>query len=179
VLHWDRLLASLTVAVTLTVILCCPHAIARNDLAIGEGTLVAEAGSTGGSIGKRDKSISDTEAPRTSVPDVRSSPPANRDSGREESFPKAIQLNEHAFGMNWSITLHNVGGNNYQGTWSHGYVSKFAVTAFTRGSMKMERANNPAVGAVTGSYAGSRTGNRAMGEASISNGATSKWDASW
>jgi hypothetical protein len=93
--------------------------------------------------------------------------------------PKAIQLDEHAFGMSWSITLHNVGGNNYAGTWSHGYVTRFIMTAFTKTSVKMERTDNPAVGAVTGRYTGSRNGNRAAGEAKISNGATSNWDASW
>jgi hypothetical protein len=43
----------------------------------------------------------------------------------------------------------------------------------------MERTDNPAFGAASGSYTGSRTGNHAAGEASISNGASSKWDASW
>jgi hypothetical protein len=88
-------------------------------------------------------------------------------------------LNEHFHGLNYTITLRNSGGSNYQGTWSHGYVTKFTVTSFTRTSMKMERTDNPAFGAVTGSYTGSRAGNRANGDASISNGAISQWDASW
>jgi hypothetical protein len=88
-------------------------------------------------------------------------------------------LNEHWHGLNYTITLRHVGGRNYGGTWSHGYVTKFTVTSFTANSIKMERTDNPAFGACTGSYTGSRTGNRANGEASISNGATSTWDASW
>jgi hypothetical protein len=177
--HWNHLLASLTAAVTLTVTVSCLPARAQDHSVIEQTTRVAEAGSIGGSIGKKDKSISDDGEQRSSPPARRSSPPANRNADREESFPKTIQLNEHAFGQNWTITLQNVGGNNYQGTWSHGYVTKFAVTAFTPSAIKMQRTDNPAVGAVTGSYTGSRTGNSAAGQAAISNGFTSKWDASW
>jgi hypothetical protein len=171
VLHWDHRLPILAAAVTLSVMAWWQPARAQDGPAIR--TLVAQAGSTGGSVGKKDKSIGEEE----------SSPDAGRGrsahASREEGFPKTIQLNEHWHGLNYTITLQNVGGGNYQGTWSHGYVTKFIVTAFTGNSMKMERTDNPAFGAVTGSYTGSRTGNHAAGEASISNGASSKWDASW
>lgn len=139
----------------------------------------AQAGSTGGTIGKTDKSISDGGDQQSSTRRTRPGRPATRISDKEESFPKTIQLSERAFGLSFSITLRNVGGNNYEGTWSHGYVTKFTVIAFTRGSIKMRRNDNAAIGSVTGSYTGSRTGNRATGEATISNGATVKWDASW
>jgi hypothetical protein len=69
-------------------------------------------------------------------------------------------LNDRAYGgLSYSITLRNVGGNNYEETWSHGYVTKFTVIAFTRDSIKMRRNDNAAFGSVTGSYTGSRTGN--------------------
>jgi hypothetical protein len=90
-----------------------------------------------------------------------------------------IQLNERALGMHFSITLHNVGGNNYHGTWSHGYVTSFTMTSFTKTSLKMERTDKPAFGAVTSNYTGSRNGNHAAGEATHSNGGTSSWEASW
>jgi hypothetical protein len=179
VLHRDHLLPSLAATVALAATVFCPQASAQDYLAIKQRALVAQAGSTGGSIGKTDKSISDGGEQQSSTPRTKFSRPANRNSNKEESFPKTIQLNDRAYGLSYSITLRNVGGNNYLGTWSHGYVTKFTVTAFTRDSIEMKRNDNPAFGSVSGSYTGSRTGNRATGEAIVSNGATSKWDASW
>jgi len=172
VLHWDHRLPILAAAITLTVMAWCQPARAQDDPEIR--TRVAQAGSTGGSVGKKDKSITGEEE-------------RSRDAGRgrathasrEEGFPKTIQLNEHWRGLNWTVTLHNEGGSTYQGTWSNGYATTFDVTGFAKNSMKMERKDTPGFGAVTGTYTGSRTGNRAAGEASISNGASSKWDASW
>jgi hypothetical protein len=176
--HWDRFFSGLAASVALAAMFFCSQASAQDYLAKERGTLVAQAGSTGGVIGKTDKSISGGE-PSSSVSPTRSSVPANRNSNSQESFPKTIQINEYAFGRTYTVTLRNVGGNNYDGTWSHGYVTKFAVTAFTKDSIKMQRTDNPAFGAVTGSYTGSRTGNRATGEAVISNGFTTRWEGSW
>jgi hypothetical protein len=109
-------------------------------------TASAQAGSTGGTIGKTDKSISGGGERRSPTPDVSARRPTSRNSSKEDSFPKTIQLNEHANGQNYSITLRNVGGNNYRGTWSHGYVTRFTVTAFTRDSMTIPHlARLPAV----------------------------------
>jgi hypothetical protein len=174
----DHLFPILAAAVALTATACCQQARAQGFPATEQRTLLAEAGSTGGSIGRTDKSISGGEE-RSTAPDTGPGRRVNRNSSREEAFPKAIQLNEHWHGLNYSISLRNVGGGNYQGTWSHGYVTKFTVTAFTKNSMKLERTDSPAIGACSGSYTGTRTGNHAEGEASISNGAVSKWDASW
>jgi hypothetical protein len=165
-------------AVALTSAIFCLHANAQ-DYLDNQTLRVAQAGSTGGSIGKMDKSISGGEDQPAASPRVRSSRPADREASREESLPKTIQINERALGGHWSITLRNVGGNNYAGTWSHGYVTSFTITSFTKTSVKMERTDKPAVGAVTSSYSGSRNGNHAAGEASHSNGFTSNWDASW
>ena len=166
-LHWDHRLPVLAAAVTLTVMACQP-ARAQDDPAIG--ARVAQAGSTGGSVGKKDKSITGEED-KSAVPDAGRG--RSTHASREEGFPKTIQLNEHWHGLNYTITLQNVGGGNYQGTWSHGYVTKFVVSSFTGNSMKMERTDNPALGAVTGTYTGTRTGNRAAGEASA--GALAAW----
>ena len=177
-LHLDHLLLRLVVVVTLTTVTFCSHVTARDYL--DHQTLrMAQAGSTGGTIGKTEKSISGGEDQPASSPRARSTRPAERVSGREESLPRTIQLNEHALGMHWSITLRNAGGNNYNGTWSHGYVTSFTMTSFTQTSVKMQRADKPASGSVTGSYSGSRNGNHAAGEAAISNGGVSNWDASW
>jgi hypothetical protein len=161
-------------AVMLTATIFCLQAHAQDYTAVKQGTVLAQAGSTGGSVGKRDKSISDGFAPATG-----GGRPANRSSGNEQAFPKTINISEHALGRTYTIALHNTGGSNYQGTWSHGYVTKFIVTSFATTSLKMERTDNPAFGAVTGSYTGSRTGNRASGKAAISNGFTTDWEASW
>ncbi len=177
--HRDRLLRGMASIVILGAIIFCPPASAQDYRTTQRGTLVAQAGSTGGIIGKTDKSISDDGGRSSSSSTARPNRSAKQTSNKEESLPKTIRINERAFGLNYSITLQNVGGKNYQGTWSHGYVTKFTVTAFTNDSMKMKRTDNPAFGSVTGSYTGSRTGNGATGQAVISNGVTSSWDASW
>jgi hypothetical protein len=178
VLHLDHLLLRLVVVVTLTTATFCPHANAW-DYLDHQPLRVAQAGSTGGTIGKMDKSISGGEDQPSSPPRARTSRPAERDSSREDSLPKTIQISERSAGGHWTIALHNVGGNNYHGTWSHGYVTSFTITSFTKTSVKMQRADKPAFGAVTSSYSGSRNGNHAEGEASHSNGFTSNWEASW
>jgi hypothetical protein len=178
VLHLDHRLPHLVAAVTLMTALLCLHANAQDHL--DHQTLhLAQAGSTGGTIGKMDKSISGGEDQPSSLPRARSGRPADREASREDSLPKTIQISERALGGHWTITLHNVGGNNYHGTWSHGYVTSFTMTSFTKTSVKMERTDKPAIGAVTSNYSGSRNGNHAAGEASHSNGFTSNWDASW
>jgi hypothetical protein len=178
VLHLDHLLPRLATAVALMTAIFCAYANAQN-YPDNQALRVAQAGSTGGSIGKTDKSISGGEVQPSASSRPRSSKPADREVSREESVPKAIQLNEHALGGHWSITLRNVGGNIYHGTWSHGYVTSFTMTSLTKTSVKMERTDNPTFGSVTGSYSGSRNGNHAAGEAAISNGVHSNWDASW
>lgn len=177
-LYSNRLFPRLLAAVTLLTVISGLDANAQ-AYPDHQTLRVAQAGSTGGSIGKTDKSISGGDMQPSPSPRPRSTSSADRDSSREDALPRTIQLNEHAFGMHWSITLHNVGGNNYHGTWSHGYVTSFTMTSFTKTSVKMERADKPAFGAVTGSYSGSRNGNHAAGDAAISNGANSSWDASW
>jgi hypothetical protein len=137
--------------------------------------LLAEAGSIGGSVGRRDKTISGSEQP-SATPNAK--PGRSTEPSRQDTLPNAIHLNEHWHGMNWSVTLRHAGGSNYEGTWSNGYNTKFSVS-FAGNSVKMQRADNPAIGACTGIYTGTRISNRASGEASISNGATSQWDATW
>ena len=132
-------------------------------------------GSTGGSVGRRDKTLSGEE-PSSPAPDEGAARSAR--SKGNEGLPNTIQLAEHWHGLSYTITLRHAGGSNYEGTWSHGYVTKFAVS-FTGNSVRMQRTDAPAVGACTGTYTGTRTGNRASGEAAISNGGHSTWDASW
>jgi hypothetical protein len=108
------------------------------------------------------------------TPQVAMAAPAETDA-----LPNMIQLSEHNFGMSWSVTLHKTGSNTYGGTYNHGYVTKFTMITFTKDIIKMERADAPALGAVSGTYAGQRNGNSATGTCDLSNGFSPKWEASW
>jgi hypothetical protein len=144
-------------------------------------TVFAQPGSTGGTVGKSDKSILGGEEHTE-----RHNPTTNKlkrstsvDSISMGALPSVIRLNEHAMIANYSITLTKTGDKTYHGTWSHGYVSTFTVTSFTQGSLNMEREDHPTIGSVTGTYTGRRSGNSAHGSAAISNGFSSTWDAVW
>jgi len=178
-LQWKYLQPSLTAIVALLATILCLPANAQDHLA-NQRMLVAQAGSIGGTVGKTDKSVisNDTNQP-SSTRHAKPVPAATRNANKEESLPKSIQMDDHALGMTFFITLHNVGGKNYEGTWSHGYATKFTIVAFTHDSIQMNRTDKPKFGAVTGSYSGSRSGNHATGQATVSNGAHSKWEASW
>jgi hypothetical protein len=143
-------------------------------------TVFAQAGSTGGTVGKSDKSISggeeNTERHNLAPDKLKRSTSVNSIS--LGALPSVIRLNEHAI-INFSITLTKTGDKTYHGTWSHGYVSTFTVTSFTKDSLNMVRQDNPAVGSVTGTYTGRRSGHSANGSAAISNGINSTWDATW
>ena len=151
----------------------CQPAHARDVLPQGQNIHLAEGGSTGGSVGRRDKTLSG-EAPSSPAPGAARATRPNQ----TDSLPNTIQLAEHWHGLNYTIALHRAGGNNYEGTWSHGYVTKFSVS-FAGNSVRMQRTDAPAVGACNGTYTGSRAGNHASGGASISNGASTTWEASW
>ncbi len=143
----------------------------------------AQAGSTGGVIGKTDKSISGSEEriepQRLPAHKESSRKSTRRGSDGREALPSIIRITERAAGTNFTITLKKTGGNTYLGTWNHGYVSTFTVIDFTAGSLKMLREDKPALGAVSGRYTGQRSGNSAHGEAVESHGFTPTWDASW
>jgi hypothetical protein len=173
VLHWGR---PAFAAVIMLAAIGCQPAHARDVPPQGQGIRLAEGGSTGGSVGKRDKTLSGEE-PSSPAPDAGSARSARPKAN--EGLPTTIQLADHWHGLNYTITLRNIGGSNYEGTWSHGYATKFTVVSFTGNAIRMERTDKPAFGSCTGTYTGKRTGNRASGEASISNGGHSTWDASW
>jgi len=153
----------------------CQPACARDAPAQGQDIRLAEGGSTGGSVGRRDKTLSGEE-PSSPAPEAGAARAA-RPKGND-GLPNTIQLAEHWHGMSWTVALHRAGGSTYEGTWNHGYVTKFSVS-FAGNAVRMQRTDAPAVGACTGTYTGSRTGNRASGKAEISNGASTTWEASW
>jgi hypothetical protein len=141
----------------------------------GDRIALAQAGSTGGTIGKQDKSVSGGEE---QPPTARKSA-TSHNSEREQLLPQTIRLTESSYGGTFSITLQRSGAKIYEGTYSNGVVTTFAMTNFTAGTVTMTRSDKPTWGAVTGTYVGHRHGNSATGHAPLSNGATVNWDASW
>jgi hypothetical protein len=138
-------------------------------------TALAQAGSTGGTIGKTDKSASGGEEHQTTARKSATS----HNSGEAQALPRTIRLVENSFAGTFSITLRSSGGKNYEGTFSHGYVTTFTMVTFSKETVKMMRNDKPAWGAVTGTYVGHRDGNSATGTAPVSNGITVTWEASW
>jgi hypothetical protein len=153
---------------------------ATQPRSVSSALRLAQAGSTGGMIGKQDKSVSGDKEPaeRQGPNSDKPERPTSRAVNSISALPSVIRLNEHSI-ANFSITLKKTGGNTYRGTWNHGYVSTFTVTSFTRDSLNMVRQDDAAIGAVSGTYKGQRSGNSASGRAAISNGFATTWDASW
>jgi hypothetical protein len=136
---------------------------------------LAQAGSTGGTIGKTGKSVSGEDA------SSHARGPARKLSNGEASSqshgsPQVIRLNEH--NTTWgdfSCTLRNVGGNTYEGTWNVPLVSRMTVT-LTSGSLTIRRQD---AGGLSGLYEGKRSSNGASGSLSLTNGSKGTWDATW
>jgi hypothetical protein len=133
--------------------------------------VLAQAGSTGGTIGKQDKSVSGGEEPRTTA--------RKSATTHNSSLPQTIRLTESSLAGTFSITLQRSGAKIYEGTYSNGVVTTFAIVNFTTDTVTMTRSDKPAWGAVTGTYVGHRYGNSATGNAPLSNLGTVTWDASW
>jgi hypothetical protein len=148
---------------------------------ITPATVFAQAGSTGGTIGKTDKSISagEEQSERRSPTSNKSKRPTNGESNSAGALPSSIRLIEHTT-ADYSITLTKAGGNTYNGTWSNGYGSTFTVTDFTKDSLNMVRQDGVATIGVSATYTGRRTGNIARGRATLSHGyGVRTWDATW
>jgi hypothetical protein len=141
--------------------------------AAGASGAFAQAGSTGGTVGKQDKSVSGGEE-QTEIrrPNHSSAPAAS------QVLPGTIQFSEHGAVGHYSATLRHVGGNEYEATWNIAVTSRMTVR-MTKDSMTVQRrdTSNP-YGLASGTYFGTRTGNSASGSFSIGiNHGT--WDASW
>jgi hypothetical protein len=139
----------------------------------------AQAGSTGGTIGQTNKSVSggedQTEIRRPTRP---STPPASQGAKDWQTLPGTIQFNEHGALGSYSATLRRVGGSEYEATWNVAVTSRMTVR-MTKDSMTFQRRDTSnAWGLASGAYVGTRTGNSASGSFSIGvNHGT--WDASW
>ena len=143
--------------------------------------LFAQAGSTGGTIGKQDKSRSggeETPTPRGNTPSAKSAPAAS-------TTPSIIQLKEH--NTTWgefSATLKRTNSNTYEAIWNVGLISRMTVT-IGQNSMTIERRDlSGAMNLCHGHYVGTRVPgtSKASGEDTVAcslGGAESTWDASW
>jgi hypothetical protein len=144
----------------------------------GQMSARSQAGSAGGSVGETDKTVSGVRKAPPERNERAVQKPIGDNSPKSEALPNSIRIIER-YGLTYTITLRKTAERTYQGTWSHGYATTFTVTEFTPRALNMQREDKPAFGAVTGTYTASRSGNTAHGQAVISNGAESAWDATW
>jgi hypothetical protein len=117
----------------------------------------SQAGSTGGSIGDTEKSVSGVRKARPER-NERVLKPAGDSSPKSEALPNSIRITDR-YGLTYTITLQKTGERTYQGTWSHGYATTFTVTEFTAHALNMHREDKPTFGSVTGTYTGVQSGN--------------------
>ena len=142
--------------------------------------VLAQAGSTGGTIGKQDKSLSGGEE---TPPPRRETRPA-RPASATFSLPPTIHLNEHNTGGDWSATLKRKDSNTYEALWNTGGTSRMTVT-IGQESMTIERVDlSGGINLCRGHYTGTRVPgtSKASGEdvaVCVLGGATNKWEASW
>lgn len=141
----------------------------------------SQEGSTGGVVGKQNKSASGGE--NRAGTSTNGAPRKPHESSPD--LPAAIHLNEHnATWGEFSTTLRRVSGHTYRGVWNHGIVSEMIV-AIDGDSMTMERRDiSGGINLCHGHYVGTRSpgASRASGEDSVActiGGASSTWDASW
>jgi hypothetical protein len=141
-------------------------------------------GSTGGTLGKTDQSLSGgrpAESPdkgnsvKRSAPDKQSG-----DTSAADGLPRTMHLVERATGQEFRVQLTRTGAKTYEGTWNHGVTSRMTVTAFTKDQVVMQRTDIAGLFLVSGPYSGKRVGNRVpRGTTQLSHGVASWWEASW
>jgi hypothetical protein len=144
----------------------------------------AQAGSTGGMIGKQDKSVSGSDQIPAPHSNTRSAKPDS--AAASLSSPAMIHLDEHnATWGDFSISLKRTGSNIYEGVWSPGgTISRMTVT-IGQESMAIERVDmSGGINLCHGHYSGTRIRGttKASGEDTVAcqiGGASSTWTASW
>lgn len=138
----------------------------------------AQSGSTGGTIGKQDKSVSG--GPEQGEPQGRRGKPSGQ-PGERQGLPQTIRLTESSIGGSYTIILRHNGGNTYEGTWNVGILSRMTIS-MTNTTLVVERrdVSNPTGPLFSSTYSGTRTGNSASGSfVNHTNGITGTWESSW
>ena len=147
--------------------------------AAGASSAFAQAGSTGGTVGRQDKSVSGG-GEEQSAPQGRSAKPLGH-SPERQGLPQTVRFSESSIGGNHSITLRHTGGNAYEGTWEVGIVSRMTIS-MTSATMVVVRhdVSNPGGPLHSTTYSGTRAGNSASGSfVNHTVGITGTWQASW
>ena len=142
---------------------------------------LAQAGSTGGTIGKTDKSLSGNEETPARRPNGRSA----KATPASSSLPSTIHINEHnATQGEFSATLKRTGSNTYEAVWNPGGVTSRMMVTIGQESIAIERSDTSGVFPCHGHYMGARVPgtSKASGEDTGACGVvgfTDTWDASW
>lgn len=147
--------------------------------AAGASVALAQAGSTGGTIGKQDKSASGGGQEQSEPQGHRAKPSGH--SEERQGLPQTIRLSENSIGGSNSITLHHSGGSTYEGTWNVGIVSRMTIN-MTNATMVVVRhdVSNPLGSLYSSTYSGTRAGNSASGSfVNHTVGVTGTWEATW
>ncbi len=136
--------------------------------------VIAQSGSVGGTIGRRDKNIPG---------DVQQPAPKSRAKGtvstEPNSLPATIHFTERGMLATYTCILRRLSGNVYEAKWNVPVVSKMTVTV--KGSaitIRRQDTSNAVWSLVTAVYSGTRTGNNASGSFNT-NGYGGTWTASW
>lgn len=137
-------------------------------------------GSTGGTLGKTDQSLSG--GGQIETPDkgksVKSAP--SSDKRAADGLPQTINIIDRSSFGEYRAQLTRTGASTFEGTWNHGITFRMTVTAFTRDQVVMQRTDIAGGVLVSGQYSGKRVGNRVTsGTARFSTGFVSSWEASW
>jgi hypothetical protein len=149
------------------------------SFAVSTPTL-AQAGSTGGTIGKQDKSISGGDDAPNALPSTRAAKPA-----AASSSPSIIHLKEHnATYGEYTATLKRIDANTYEAVYNQGTTSRMTVTIGQEAMTIERRDTTGGIFYCRGHYTGTRVPgtSRASGESAIVCGvvgATTTWEASW
>jgi hypothetical protein len=160
--------------------------IALSQLAFADASSVlAQAGSVGGTIGNQDKTISggaETDRPRAPLHSTR---PVARAPNESTSLPSTIHLHERtATYGDYSATLKRTNSNTYDAVWNRGGTTSRMTVTIGRESIAIERSDTSGVFPCHGHYTGARVPgtSKASGEDSGACGVvgfTDTWDASW
>lgn len=144
----------------------------------------AAQGSTGGTLGKTDQSLSGggpAESPDKGKNAKRTAPDKQgNDRSVADSLPRTLQLIDRGSLGEYQIQLRRTGTNTFEGTWNHGVTTRMTVTSFTKDQVALQRTDIAGLALVSGHYSGKRVGNRVpSGTARFTTGYVSSWEASW
>ena len=154
--------------------------VAASPAGAAQAIVVAQSGAVGGTVGKRDKTVTGSETqPTPKTRSQRNKRPADQSTSPRSGLPQTIRLTETSIGGTYTCTLRRTSGGTYEGKWNVAIASRMTVT-LTDSTMVVVRqdVSNTVNGMLwNGTYSGTRTGNTATG--TFSHGVGGTWTASW